>query len=278
VNEVAIGGVLGAFAHPDDEEFGTSGAIYSCIQRGIPARILCATSGDAGEISDPALATPENLGEVREGEMNRAAGILGLQPTQFLRYGDGKLPDLPPNQLRDDVVAAIRRYKPRVIVTFDANGGYGHPDHIAIHYATVAAFPLSRDPSFRPELGMPHAPDKLYFTAFPRSRFANVASLIEEYGVPGINFGTVQTIPTEEIGTADERITTIVPVEHFWDVRWAAFRAHQTQFGPNHPFMLLPESAMRQILSIDTLVRAVPPPAPGAALPDENDIWQGLPV
>jgi N-acetyl-1-D-myo-inositol-2-amino-2-deoxy-alpha-D-glucopyranoside deacetylase len=81
---VTQGGVLCVFAHPDDEQFGTAGAMLACTDRGIPVHLLCATRGEAGEISDPALATPETLGHVREGELRTACGLLGIEPPEFL--------------------------------------------------------------------------------------------------------------------------------------------------------------------------------------------------
>ncbi len=270
--------LLGVFAHPDDEQFGTAGALLACAERGVAVHILCATRGDAGEISDPALATPETLAAVREGELRVACGLLGFAEPVFLDYKDGKLAEVEPDRLVHQVAAAIRRLRPRVVLTFDANGAYGHPDHIAIHRATVAAFAAAADPAFAPELGAPHRSDKLYATAYPRALFVQIDTDLAAHGLPALAFGDVQTIAAEEIGTADERVTTAVPVRHLWERRWASLIAHRTQYGAGHPFLALPEAVMRSWLATDVFVRLHPAPAPGAVLPDEADLWAGLPL
>lgn len=270
--------LLGVFAHPDDEEFGTAGALLACAERGIEVVLVAATSGEAGEISDPALATPETLAAVREGELGVACAILGFAAPIFLRYPDGGLSALAPDRLRDDVVALVRRHRPRVVVTFDANGGYGHPDHIAVHRATISALAVTGDPSFRPELGPPHVPDKLYATAYPRSVLAQVNADFVRHGFPPVDFGDVQTIGEDELGTEDDRVTTVVPVDRLWERRWASFRAHRTQYGAHSPFLRVPEEVARTWLRYDSFVRMHPQPRPGPRLPDESDLWEGLPL
>ena len=268
--------LLAVFAHPDDEQFGTSGALLACVERGVAVHVLCATRGDAGEISDPALATPESLGAVREEEMRAACRILGLTEPEFLDYPDGGLTLVEPDALTRAVVEAIRRLRPRVVITFDANGGYGHPDHIAIHRATVAAFDRAADPAFAPDLGAPHRVAKLYATAYPRSIFPAMDAAFVAHGFPALGFGDVQTIADAEIGTPDEVITTAVPADRFWDTRRASLLAHRTQYGAAHPFAVLPEAAMRPLFATDHFRRIHPPPMPGTALPDESDLWAGL--
>jgi LmbE family N-acetylglucosaminyl deacetylase len=76
--------LLGIFAHPDDEGM-MSGALLQYSTSGAEAGLVCATRGEVGEIADPALATPENLGEVREGEMRAAAEVLGVHNLWFLK-------------------------------------------------------------------------------------------------------------------------------------------------------------------------------------------------
>jgi len=272
------GALLAVFAHPDDEEFGTAGALLACADRGVDVVLVSATSGEAGEISDPSLATPETLAGVREDELKTACTLLGFAEPIFLRYPDGGLSAVEPDRLRDDVVALIRRLQPRVVLTFDANGGYGHPDHIAIHHATIAALAAAGDPTHRPDLGAHHIPDKLYVTAYPRSGIEQVNADFVRYGFPPVSFGDVQTIGADELGTPDDRVTTIVPVAHLWERRWASLRAHRTQYGANSPFLQVPEEVARSWLVHDSFVRLHPRPEPGARLPDESDLWSGLPL
>src|SRR5262245_11310253 len=129
--------LLCVFAHPDDEQWDTAGALPACVERGVEVDLLTATSGEAGEISDPALATRETLAVVREEELQAACSLLGLQPPILLRDPDGRLGEVDRDLLADQIAATIRHLRPRVVLTFDASGGYGHPDHIAIHHATL---------------------------------------------------------------------------------------------------------------------------------------------
>lgn len=270
------GGILCAFAHPDDEQFSSAGALWKCVQRGIPVHVLCATRGDAGEISDPALATRETLAEVRSEELRIACAMLDFEPPHLLDYGDGKLPEVPADELRDVVVEYIRRLKPEVVLTFDANGGYGHPDHIAIHHATIAAIDVVGDDSHRPELGPGHIPAKLYATAYPRSLFAKMEQGLIDLGEPGFNLGAVQTIESSEMGTSADQLTTVVPVDDVYELRYAAMFAHRTQFGPEAMFARFPESLTRELMAIDCFRRIHPAPLREAPMPDETDLWAGL--
>src|SRR5438270_12009012 len=172
--------LLGIFAHPDDE--GTmSGAMLKYSTLDLETGLVCATRGEVGEIADPALATPENLGEVREGEMQSADEVLGVHNLWFLGYRDsgmaGTVDNQDPRSLAQvsaaevvgKLVGIIRQFRPQVLVTFDETGAYGHPDHIAIYRHTTSAFHAAADAVQYPELGPAHAVSKLYYGAFPRS-------------------------------------------------------------------------------------------------------------
>jgi LmbE family N-acetylglucosaminyl deacetylase len=143
--------LLVIFAHPDDEG-GTSGTLAYYIARGAAVTLACATRGEVGEISDPILATPETLGEVREAELRAACAHLGIEDVRFLGYRDSGMVDTPPNNdprslhqaPLDSVVAQlvglIRDVRPHAIITFEPAGGYGHPDHLAVHRGKRRAF------------------------------------------------------------------------------------------------------------------------------------------
>ena len=143
--------LLGVFAHPDDEGV-IGGALLHYSMFGVETGLICATRGEVGEIADPALATPENLGQVREGEMQAAAEVLGIHSLWFLDYRDSGMAGTPENEdprslaqasaldVVSKLVAIIRQFRPQVMVTFDETGGYGHPDHIAIYKHTTSAF------------------------------------------------------------------------------------------------------------------------------------------
>src|SRR5204862_1169345 len=132
--------------------------------------------------------------------------------------------------------------------------GYGHPDHMAIHAHTVAAFHAAGDPDQFPELGAPHRTQKLYYTAYPRSEGQALRAAMASVGA-SLDFGDVQTIPAEQLGTPDGQVTTVVDVRDVFEQRWAALLAHATQYGPDNPLRRLPLERMREFLAYDRFVR-----------------------
>jgi LmbE family N-acetylglucosaminyl deacetylase len=271
--------LLGVFAHPDDEVT-LAGAFRRYRDEGVLTALVCATRGEEGEISDPALATRETLGRVREGELREAARIMGIEDLSFLDYHDGRLADADPVGVTGRIVRQIRRLRPQVVVTFDANGGYGHRDHIAIHQCTVAAFRQAGDPAAYAEQradGLaPYAPRKLYYVAFPRSLMSRVLGPVLDAQPDLQPFGSVATIPMQEMGTADERVTTTMPLDDaLFAVRNEAMEAHRTQQDPNGPFAHIAPETLRAMWGMQYFVRAEPPAAPGEA--DEHDLFAGIP-
>jgi N-acetyl-1-D-myo-inositol-2-amino-2-deoxy-alpha-D-glucopyranoside deacetylase len=254
--------LMAVFAHPDDESFGSGGSLARYgADPDVRVALVCATRGEAGEISDPMLATPERLGEVRERELRCACRELGIDALYFLDYRDSGMAGTPENlepgalamadfdQVVGKIVALIRRERPDVVVTFDETGGYGHPDHIAIHHHTKAAFDAAADPDqYAGQLAgglQPHQARKLYFTAIPRRFFRDALAKMEELGID---------VPAryrerldEPFGLPDEACTTDVNVESFWDAKQAAVQCHATQLNPDSIFAVLPPEVMREL-------------------------------
>ena len=182
--------LMAIYAHPDDEAFGTGGTISQYASEGVKVFLVSATRGEVGEISDPSLATPETLGCVREDELRCAAETMGVTRLVFLDYRDSGMVGTPENQdprafinasaeeVVPRLVSLIRSLCPEVIMTFEPNGGYGHPDHIAIHKHTVAAFHAAADPTCYPELGAPWQAKRLFYTAIPHSFFEDMRQQI----------------------------------------------------------------------------------------------------
>ena len=185
--------LLAIFAHPDDEAFGTGGSLSRYAASGAQVALICATRGEVGEISDSSFATPETLGEVRESELRCAAETMGVNELIFLDYRDSGMVGTPENddprafinasasEVVQSLVSAIRRIQPDVVVTFEPNGGYGHPDHIAIHKHTVAAFHAAADPAYHAP-GGPWQAARLFYTAIPRSFFLEMRRQLQEAG------------------------------------------------------------------------------------------------
>jgi LmbE family N-acetylglucosaminyl deacetylase len=175
--------ILGVFAHPDDETFCAGGSFARYIAAGAEAMVVSATRGEAGQIRAPSVATRRTLGDVREQELLLACQRLGVQHAVCLNYGDGMLKDVDQEELIRQVADIIRAFRPDVVITFGSDGGYGHPDHIAISAATTAAYMRSGEPSQFPEqvaagLG-PHQPARLYHSYFPPKRQLLLEQLVQ---------------------------------------------------------------------------------------------------
>jgi LmbE family N-acetylglucosaminyl deacetylase len=166
--------ILGVFAHPDDESFCAGGAFAGYSASGAEVMVVSATRGEAGQIRSAGVATRLNLGQVREQELSLACERLGVQHAVCLDYSDGKLQQVDQNILTGEIAEIIRRFRPEVVITFGPDGGYGHPDHIAISAATTAACMRSGDGRLFPEQlikGLaPHQPAHLLYSYFPQQR------------------------------------------------------------------------------------------------------------
>ena len=223
--------ILGVFAHPDDE--GSCGGCLAkyAAEAGAIVYVACATRGDGvdAQIKDPSLATRETLGQVRSQELACACEKLGIQPPLFLGYQDGEVDQLPMEEAARKVARLIRELKPQVVITHGPEGGYGHPDHIAVSAFTRRAFELAPDANL--DLGLPSpegdlrlfAPAKLYYTAFPRSFMEKVPAFRERRAdIRGQQLGFV--------GVEDEKITTEVEIKAWMRAKLEALSCHRTQF------------------------------------------------
>ena len=248
--------LLAVFAHPDDEAFGTGGSLTVYSRSGTRVVLVCATRGEVGEISDPSLATPETLGEVRENELRCAAETMGISELAFLDYRDSGMVgsaenqdprafiNAPAEQVVNQLVGVLRRVRPQVVVTFEPNGGYGHPDHIAIHQHTVSAFHAAADIQYAPQLGPAWQTQRLFYTALPRSYFTALRESLLEAGV-----SPEELKRYEGRGWPDEQVNVTLDVSQTVDEKWEAFNCHRTQFGPQSLMRRLPEEEIKRLLS-----------------------------
>lgn len=124
--------LLAVFAHPDDESLACGGMLAWCAHLGADVSLLCMTHGEHGPGG-------EDVRRTRRRELEAAARALGLRAVTLLDHEDGMLPWLPAAMLRSAIEREIRARRPEVVVTFDADGLYWHPDHVAVHEAATAA-------------------------------------------------------------------------------------------------------------------------------------------
>jgi N-acetyl-1-D-myo-inositol-2-amino-2-deoxy-alpha-D-glucopyranoside deacetylase len=246
--------LLAIYAHPDDESFNASGSFALLRQAGVEITLICATRGEAGEISDPALATPERLGEVREGELRAAMAGLGVSDIRFLGYRDSGMAGSSSNHhpgalvradeaaLTGTLLREIRALQPDAVLTFGPDGIYGHPDHLMMHRTATAAVVLAAG---TPEGNSP----ALYYNAVPRERI-DVMARRKTGPFVGMSAETLA-----RLGTRAELITTVVDVRAVLPRKRAALRAHRTQFGPDGPLTDLPPEQVTEWFSFERFWR-----------------------
>lgn len=192
--------ILAVLAHPDDESFGMGGTLALYARQGAAVYLICATRGEAGEVDPGYLRGFNSIAERREAELRCAAEKLGLTGVYFLDYRDSGMPGSPDNrhpqaliaapldEVADKIVHFIRKLQPQVVLTFDPIGGYKHPDHIAIHQATVRAFHLAGDATYLSDLP-PYQPEKLYFHIIPKGFLRLAVWLLPLLGKDPRRFG-----------------------------------------------------------------------------------------
>lgn len=269
--------LLALFAHPDDEAFGVGGALACYSAQGAHVTLVCATRGEVGDISDAALATPETLGEVREGELRCAARALGVHELIFLDHRDSGMAGTPPNQdprafarqpaevVVPTLVGILRRARPQVVITFDPTGGYGHPDHIAIHTHTVEAFHAAGDATRYPNQGDAWQPERLLYSVIPRS---TLRAWRDEMAARGEDTSQFDSPEGQAMGWPDEEVHLYLDVIDYIPNKWAAFQCHATQFGDDSFFDGMPDDQRQLALGREAFVQAWPPLEPGDRLTD----------
>jgi N-acetyl-1-D-myo-inositol-2-amino-2-deoxy-alpha-D-glucopyranoside deacetylase len=300
-------------AHPDDETIGTGGTMADSVARGRRVVLVTCTRGELGEIVVPELDTPEEhrrLGDTRAFELEAAMAALGVTEWENLGYRDsdmmGRVGNLDarcfwqaaPDEAARRLVWLVRLYQPDVMTTYNAFGGYGHPDHIRTHDVAVAAFARAGDPTWYPEQLAPEhggtgpaaadggltpwAPGKLYEQAIPESVRRELTRRMEELGVPSFWSPPAEATPEQlaeheayvaKMLVPDEEISTRVDVGEHLDAKWHAIKAHRTQIAEDNPFVRFGIDAWRDFWRYESYVlreSRVPASSP------EDDLFAGL--
>jgi LmbE family N-acetylglucosaminyl deacetylase len=161
--------------------------------------------------------------------------------------------------------------RPQVVLTFDPFGGYGHPDHIAIHRATVRAFERVHSDLLLPE----HRLRKLYYTTFPRTLLRWTVRLMPLLGHDPSAVGKNKDINLRQVLAREMPITTRIDIRRYYDLRERAAACHSSQLsGPSSAFGLLPGWLVRQLRGTDTFHRAMPPFRKWERI--ERDLFAGI--
>ncbi len=257
-------------AHPDDETLGMGGVLAKYAAEGATTAVLTATRGEYGWSGDPATNPgPAALGAIRDGELRAAAKVLGVSDVTFLDYQDGELDQADAAEVTAKIAAAIRRFRPDVVVTFGHDGLYGHPDHIAICQFATAAIVAASDPSFATGGVEPaHRVSKLYYRAAVSEWIAAYESAFGEL-VMEID-GHERRSP----GWADWTITTRVDATEHWPRVWEAVQCHRSQLPFYEGLSRLPAERHAELWGTQEFYRAFSAVNGGREL--ETDLFAGL--
>jgi mycothiol S-conjugate amidase len=251
--------LMAVHAHPDDESSKGAATMARYAREGVSVLVVTFTGGERGDILNKAMESPEiraNMPAVRRAEMARAREILGVEQ-QFLGFIDSGLPegDPPPplpegcfalqplDEATRRLVRAIREFRPHVILGYDENGGYPHPDHVKCHQATVEAFGAAADAQRYPECGPAWQPLKLYyFATFHKARFL---ALHEELLRRGLESPYAERLASWPDDRPEPEITTRVPCGDYFEIRDLALLAHATQIDPHSSWFACPREVQQ---------------------------------
>jgi mycothiol S-conjugate amidase len=285
--------LIAVHAHPDDESSKGAATYARYAAEGNDVLVVSCTGGEAGDILNDQLAEPgrsrahRDMAGYRRTEMAAARAAMGVDHL-WLGYHDSGLPDaekgetvrpgtfatVPIETSAEVLVRVVRRFKPHVMVTYDENGGYPHPDHIRTHEISMAAWRDAGDPAAYPEAGEPWEMSKLYYerTMNP-ARFRAVYAALKERDPEGEGIAQMGEW-LERFADRPDLSTTHVDVRDHFDARDAALRSHASQVPTASPFFFWPNDLLASIWPTEDyqLVDARVP----TELP-ETDLFAGIP-
>ncbi|WP_174235669.1 MULTISPECIES: mycothiol conjugate amidase Mca [Cryobacterium] len=252
--------LLAVHAHPDDESSKGAATYAYYRSRGAEVMVLSCTGGERGSILNEALVghpmAERDLAGLRRLEMQEAQRALGVQH-RWLGYEDSGMNDdgsVPTNSFAsipveisaEPVVRLIREFKPQVLITYDENGGYPHPDHIRCHDVSMEAYRAAADPARYPDAGEPWQVDKLYFDRI--FNLERIDAMLLELSVKEPDSPVLEPLGAARDWMKDypKLATTHVNVGDFLEVRDAALRAHASQVSPKSSFFFWPNDLIRE--------------------------------
>jgi N-acetyl-1-D-myo-inositol-2-amino-2-deoxy-alpha-D-glucopyranoside deacetylase len=240
--DIAGARLLFVHAHPDDETLTTGATIAHYAARGARVQVVTCTLGEEGEVigerwAGLAVDAADQLGGYRIGELTAALRELGVGAPTFLggagRWRDSgmggtparhhpRFVDAEPAEAVGALLAIIRELRPHVVVTYDPNGGYGHPDHIHTHEVTMAAVAAAASDKYP---GQPWAVPKVYWTVLSTTALAHGLNTLDDVPADWTRV-TADDLPW---GYPDEKIDAVIDVPERLPAKVAALRAHATQ-------------------------------------------------
>lgn len=278
-------------AHPDDESIGTGATMAKYAAEGAAVTLVTCTLGELGEVIPPELAhlafdADGGLGQYRIGELAAACAALGVTDHRFLggagRWRDSGMMGTPSNdwpgcfwqadvdEAAGALLAIINEVRPQVVVTYDDNGFYGHPDHIQAHRVAWRAFEMADG-----------LVSKFYATAVPKSVLAEAMALMDDSvgstQLGGTDFTKVESVEGLPFGTDDDQVTTQIDARDYLDAKLAAMHAHATQIAVDSPFFALSDMVGQRALGTEYYTLLAGPDSAGHGPGNwETDLFAGL--
>ncbi|MET8307270.1 PIG-L family deacetylase [Micromonospora sp. NPDC005173] len=268
--------LMAVHAHPDDEATSTGGILARYAAEGITTVLVTCTDGRCGD--GPGGVKPGDPGHdpaavvaMRTAELEVSCAALKVTHLETLGYADSGMMGWPNNdqpgsfwttpvdEAADRLADLIRQYRPDVVVTYDENGFYGHPDHIQAHRITMAA------------VAKTDIPAKVYWTTVPRTMFAEFGRIMQELGVEWADPDAADE-PGPQLGLPDDEINTWVDTSKYGPQKFDALAAHASQ-TENIFFLQLGRERFTELMGVETFVRVQD--TTGAPLP-EDDLFAGL--
>jgi LmbE family N-acetylglucosaminyl deacetylase len=265
--------IMAVHAHPDDEALGTGGILARYADEGVRTVLVTCTNGELGDA--PGGIKPEDPAHdesvvvpLRRQELEASCRALGISDLELLGYHDSGMEGWPQNDAPGSfwhtpvaeaghrLAQLMEKYRPQVVVTYDENGFYGHPDHIQANRITLAAIDEC------------HIPDKLYYTAVPRSVIHGMGDVLAQAGIER----PAEIEENPDFGTPDELITTVVDCHAVADRKFASLAAHASQ-SDNIFFLGMGEELFATIMGTESCVRVQD--STNAPTP-EDDLFAGL--
>lgn len=264
--------LLCVHAHPDDEALFTAGVMARYAAEGARSVLVTCTDGSLGYAPDG--TGPEDpshdravVAKARRVELEASCDLLGVDRLEQFGYVDSGMVGWPQNdepgafirqdlgEVADRIAAVLDEERPQVVVTYDANGFYGHPDHVFTHRATMAA--VARATSVQ----------KVYFPAVPASMLTGFLEL-----AVGAGMTLPEWLEEPDWGTPDELVATEVDCTAWVRVKHAALAAHASQVD-NADLVGMPSEVFDLVFGTERYVRAYD--ATGTPLP-ETDLFEGI--
>ena len=274
--------ILSVHAHPDDEASKGAATVAKYLKMGHEVLIVTCTGGERGDLLNKNLDETEFKNDVkkfRELEMQASIKVLGAKH-QWLGFEDsgwvengpvpkGSFADLSIQEAGDKLIKIVREFKPQVIITYDENGGYPHPDHIRTHEISMHAWENSHSLIYKPELGPPWKIQKLYYHQTFNTR--KLAVFAEAFNRLSIKNPYAEWF--DEKVDDSHLITTQIECAEFFEVRDAALRSHASQVDPAGEWFAMPREEEKKIWPYEEYQLAAT--RVNTTLP-ENDLLAGL--